>query len=350
MKTGLENKDLEFVAVNDLTDAETLAHLFKYDSTFGIHPEEVSASGNIITIGSRKIKVLSQKDPASLPWADLGVEVVIESTGRFREAKDAGLHLKAGAKKVIISAPAKGEDITIVLGVNEDEYDPAKHNIISNASCTTNCLAPVVKVIMDNFGVTQGLMTTIHSYTSDQSLVDFPHKDLRRARAAAVSMIPTTTGAARAIGVVIPALKGKIDGLAIRVTTPNVSLVDVVLNTEKETDAESVNSALKKAAAGELKKYLEVCEKPLVSKDFNGNPKSAIVDALSTSVLSNMVKVLAWYDNEWGYSCRLVDLIEYIANKGSGTHSELRKKQKKLKEKVKKAVRHHKEADHLLTH
>ena len=257
LKAGLEKKDLEFVAVNDLTDAGTLAHLFKYDSTFGIHPGEVNASGDVISIDSRKVKVLSQKDPASLPWADLGVEVVIESTGRFREAKDAALHLKAGAKKVIISAPAKGEDITIVLGVNEDKYDPERHNIISNASCTTNCLAPVVKVIMDNFGVTKGLMTTIHSYTNDQSLLDFPNKDLRRTRAAAISMIPTTTGAAKAIGVVIPELKGKLDGLAIRVPTPNVSLVDVVVNTEKETDVDGINNALKEAAAGRLKKYLE---------------------------------------------------------------------------------------------
>ncbi len=316
LKAGLESKELEFVAVNDLTDAKTLAHLFKYDSTFGIFPGKVEAKDGAIVIDGKEIKVFAQRDPAQLPWKNLGVDIVVESTGHFRDKEKASLHLKAGAKKVIISAPAKGEDITIVMGVNEDKYDPEKHNILSNASCTTNCLGPVAKVILDNFGITKGLMTTIHSYTNDQVILDFPHKDLRRARAAGVSMIPTTTGAAKAIGLVLPELKGKMDGLAIRIPTPNVSLVDLVLNTEKEVTVEAVNGALKKAAEGKLSKYLAYCDEPLVSKDFNANPISSIVDALSTKVVGkNLVKILAWYDNEWAYSCRLVDLAEYIIKK-----------------------------------
>ncbi len=317
LKAGLKSKELDFVAVNDLTDAKTLAHLFKYDSTFGIFDGEVGVEGDNLVINGKKIKVLAQRDPAQLPWKDLGVDLVVEATGRFRSADKAKLHLQAGAKKVIISAPAKDEDITIVLGVNEDKYDPKNHNIISNASCTTNCLAPVVKVLLDEFGIEKGLMTTIHSFTSDQVILDFPHSDLRRSRTASVSMIPTTTGAAKAIALVIPELKGKMDGMAIRVPTPNVSLVDLVLNVKKETTAEEVNAALKKAAEGELGKYLQFCEEPLVSKDFNGNPKSSILDSLCTKVIGgNLVKVLSWYDNEWGYSNRVVDLLEYIVAKG----------------------------------
>jgi len=316
LKAGLSSNELEFVAVNDLTDAKTLAHLFKYDSTFGIFDGTVEAKDDAIIINGKEIKVLAQRDPAQLPWGALGVDIVIESTGRFRDKSQASAHIQAGAKKVIISAPAKNEDITIVLGVNEDKYDPSSHHIISNASCTTNCLAPVAKVLLENFGITKGLMTTIHSYTNDQVILDFPNKDLRRARSAAVSMIPTTTGAAKAVALVLPELKGKVDGMAIRVPTPNVSLVDLVVNTEKNTSAEAVNVALKSAAENELSKYLEYCDEPLVSKDFNGNSKSSIVDALSTKVIGdNMVKVLAWYDNEWGYSNRVVDLAEYIISR-----------------------------------
>lgn len=316
LKAGLEKKGLDIVAVNDLTDARTLAHLFKYDSTFGIFPGEVKVKDNTLIINGRTIRVLSEKNPILLPWKELGVEVVIESTGKFRDREGAGKHLKAGAKKVIISAPAKGEDITIVLGVNEEEYDPEKHHIISNASCTTNCLAPAAKVLLDNFGIRRGLMTTIHSYTNDQVILDSPHKDLRRARAAALSMIPTTTGAAKATALVLPQLEGKIDGLAIRIPTPNVSLIDFVCELEKETVKEEVNQAFKKAAVGELSHILEYTEEPLVSRDFNGNSHSAIVDGLSTYVIDrNLVKVLVWYDNEWGYSHRLVELVEYITKK-----------------------------------
>ncbi|MCK5595056.1 type I glyceraldehyde-3-phosphate dehydrogenase [bacterium] len=316
LKAGLGSSELEFVAVNDLTNAKTLAHLFKYDSTFGIFDGTVEAKDDAIVINGKEIKVIAQKDPAQLPWKEMGVDIVIESTGRFRDKAQASAHIQAGAKKVIISAPATNEDITIVLGVNEDKYDSSSHHIISNASCTTNCLAPVAKVLMDNFGITKGLMTTIHSYTNDQVILDFPSKDLRRARSAAVSMIPTTTGAAKAVALVLPELKGKVDGMAIRVPTPNVSLVDLVVNIEKNTSAEAVNAALKSAAENELSKYLEYCEEPLVSKDFNGNSKSSIVDALSTKVIEgNMVKVLAWYDNEWGYSNRVIDLAEYIISK-----------------------------------
>ncbi|MCX5641917.1 MAG: type I glyceraldehyde-3-phosphate dehydrogenase [Candidatus Omnitrophica bacterium] len=307
---------IEFVAVNDLTDSKTLAHLFKYDSTFGVYPGTVEGKDKALVINGKEIKVFSEKDPAALPRKDLGVDIVVESTGHFTEAAKASAHLTAGAKKVIISAPAKGEDVTIVMGVNEEMYNASQHKIISNASCTTNCLGPVAKVLIENFGIQKGLMTTIHSYTNDQVILDFPHKDLRRARAAAVSMIPTTTGAAKAIGLVIPALKGKMDGLSIRVPTPNVSLVDLVVITEKATTKDEVNAAFKKAVAGSLGAYLDYTEEPLVSKDFNGNEKSSIVDGMSTSVVDgNLVKVMAWYDNEWAYSSRVVDLVKYITER-----------------------------------
>ena len=307
---------LDIVAVNDITDARTLAHLLKYDSVHGAFKGTVEAKDQSLVVNGKEIKVLASKDPAALPWKDLGVEVVVESTGRFTDRASAAKHLEAGAKKVIISAPAKDEDITIVLGVNETRYDPAKHHVISNASCTTNCLAPVAKVLMQICGIKHGLMTTIHSYTNDQSILDLPHKDLRRARAAAMSMIPTSTGAAKAVGLVLPELKGKIHGLAIRVPTPNVSVVDLVAETEKPVTAEAVNAALRKAAEGELKGILGYTDELLVSIDFNGNPLSSIVDGASTSVVDGtLVKVLSWYDNEWGYSCRVRDLIKYIASK-----------------------------------
>ena len=315
-RAALNEPELDFVALNDLTDAKTLGHLLKYDSIMGELRADIKVRGNSLVVNGKEIQVLAQKDPTALPWKDLGVEVVIEATGRFRDREGASKHLSAGAKKVLITAPAKGEDITIVIGVNEDKYEPENHHIISNASCTTNCLAPVVKVLLDNFGVKRGLMTTIHSYTNDQVLLDFPHKDLRRARATALSMIPTTTGAASAVSKVLPELKGKMDGLAIRVPTPNVSLVDLVVEVGREVTGEEVNEAFKKAAEGELKHVMEYCELPLVSKDFNSNPKSAIVDADLTRVIDgNLVKVLAWYDNEWAYSCRVVDLIKYISNR-----------------------------------
>jgi len=305
--------ELEVVSVNDLTDAATLAHLFKYDSVFGIFKGEVSHGDNSITVNGREIKIHSEKEPKLLPWKSEGVEVVVESTGRFTDKASAMGHVEAGAKKVIISAPAKGEDITVVLGVNEDKYNPSEHHIISNASCTTNCLAPVVKVLNDVFGVERGLMTTIHSYTNDQRILDLPHKDLRRARAAALSMIPTTTGAAKAVTLVIPELKGKLDGMAIRVPTPNVSVVDFVCDLKSKTSADEVVSALKEAAKGKLAGYLDVCMEPLVSVDFTGNPYSSIVDGLSVSVIEGtMVKVLSWYDNEWGYSNRVADLAKYV--------------------------------------
>ncbi len=316
-RAGFGEEKFDFVAVNDLTDAKTLAHLLKYDSTFGQFDKEVSCKGNDLIVDGKEIKVLAEKDPANLPWKDLGVDVVIESTGKFSKAEDAKKHLSAGAKKVIITAPAKNEDITIVMGVNEDKYDPRKHQIISNASCTTNCLAPVAKVILEAFGIEKAIMTTIHSYTNDQRILDFAHKDLRRARAAAVNMIPTTTGAAKATALVIPELKGKIDGLAIRVPTPNVSLVDLSVLVNKKVDEETVNAALKKASEGKLGRYLGYTDEPLVSRDFNGSDKSSVVDSLATKVIDgNLVKVLAWYDNEWGYSCRVVDLTAYIIEKG----------------------------------
>jgi glyceraldehyde 3-phosphate dehydrogenase len=310
-------KEFEIVAVNDLTDPATLAHLLKYDSVHGLFAGEVSAADNAIIVDGKAIQVCKEKDPAALPWKALGVDVVIESTGRFTDRADAQKHIDAGAKKVIISAPAKGEDLTVVMGVNETAYQPASHHILSNASCTTNCLAPVAKVLLEQFGIVRGLMTTVHAYTNDQMILDLPHKDLRRARAAAVSMIPTTTGAAKAVSLVLPQLKGKLDGLAVRVPTPNVSLVDLVVTTEKETSVAAVNAALKAAADGPLKGVLIFCEEPLVSKDFNGNPASSIVDSLTTTVIGgNMVKVMSWYDNEWGYSNRIVDLVNYLIAKG----------------------------------
>ncbi|MFQ5867943.1 MAG: type I glyceraldehyde-3-phosphate dehydrogenase [bacterium] len=306
-------KELDFVAVNDLTDAKTLAHLFKYDSTFGIFSGKVEPKDSSILIDGKEIKVLSQKDPGQLPWKDLDVDFVIESTGRFTNPEKARAHLGGGAKKVVITAPAKGDVLTVVMGVNEHRYDSSKHDVVSNASCTTNCLAPVAKVLLDEFGIERGLMTTIHSITNDQVTLDFPHRDLRRARAATLSMIPTTTGAARAIGLVIPELKGKMDGMAIRVPTPNVSLIDLVVEVKRETTVDEVNRVFKEVSRGKLSKYLEYTEQPLVSRDFYGNNKSAIVDGLSTRMIEGrMVKVLAWYDNEWAYSCRVNDLVRYM--------------------------------------
>ncbi len=317
LRSALDEKKLEIVAINDLTDAKTLSHLLKYDSVHGRLNASVSAKESSLIINKKDIKILSERDPANLPWKELGVELVIESTGLFVDKANASKHLSAGAKRVIISAPAKEPDITIVLGVNEGKYDPRKHHIISNASCTTNCLAPIAKVLLENFGIKKGLMTTIHSYTNDQRILDLPHKDLRRARSAAVSMIPTTTGAAKAVSLVLPELKGKMDGMAIRVPTPNVSLVDLVAEVEKDTTAEEVNKTLKSAAEGELKNILQYSEEPLVSIDLNDNSHSSIVDGLSTSVIEkNMVKVLSWYDNEWAYSCRVRDLAMFIAEKG----------------------------------
>jgi glyceraldehyde 3-phosphate dehydrogenase len=316
LKAGWGHKDIEWVAVNDLTDARTLAHLYKYDSIFGVDPHKVEARDTDLVIDGKTVKVIAQKDPAQLPWKDLGVDIVIESTGRFTEAEKAKAHLTAGAKKVVISAPAKGEDITICMGINNDKYDPAKHAIISNASCTTNCLAPLAKVIREAFGIKRGLMTTIHSYTNDQVVQDFPHKDLRRGRAAALSMIPTSTGAAKAIGLVIPELKGKMNGVAIRVPTPDVSIVDLAIELEKPATKEEINAAYKKAAGGPLGTYLQYCDEPLVSRDFIGNPKSCIFDSLCTDVIDGtFAKVFGWYDNEWGYSNRVVDLVAYIAAK-----------------------------------
>ena len=308
---------LEVVAVNDLTDAETNAHLLKWDSTYGPYSGKVEASEDTIIVDGKKVKVLSERDPGSIPWRDYGVDIVIESTGLFTDAAKAAAHLQGGAKKVIISAPAKNEDATIVLGVNEDMYDPAKHKVISNASCTTNGIAPVVKVLHDNFGVNKGLMTTIHAYTNDQRILDVFHKDLRRARAAAINIIPTTTGAATAVTIVIPELKGRLHGLAFRIPVATVSVIDFVADLKKEVTVEQVNQAFQTAAEGPLAGILEYCQEPLVSMDFKGNPASSIVDALSTMVIGgNMVKVLAWYDNEWGYSCRLSDLAAYITDKG----------------------------------
>ncbi len=307
---------MDFVAVNDLTDAATLAHLLKYDSVHRRYPGTVSASQSALIVDGDEIRVFSEKDPAKLPWRDLGVDVVIESTGHFSDRATAAKHLEAGARKVIITAPAKKEDITIVLGVNEGRYDPAKHDVISNASCTTNCLAPVVKVLSDTFGVRHALMTTIHSYTNDQRILDLPHKDLRRARAAALSMIPTTTGAAKATGLVLPEVAGRIDGLAIRVPTADVSVVDLVAEVERDTTAEEVNAAMRAAADGPMKGILGVSDEPLVSVDYTGDPRSSVVDALSTAVMNGrMVKVLSWYDNEWGYSARVVDLARYIGER-----------------------------------
>src|SRR5918997_6301832 len=317
LRTALNDSEIDFVAVNDLTDTRTLAHLLKYDSVLGNLDNEITHTENSIKVDEDEFRVFSEKDPALIPWEEVGAEIVIESTGRFTKAEDASKHLRGSVKKVIISAPAKGEDVTIVLGVNEEMYDASAHKIISNASCTTNCLAPVAKVIHEKFGIKNALMNTIHSYTNDQQLLDLPHKDLRRARAAGLSMIPTSTGAAKAVALVLPELKGKLDGISVRVPTPNVSLVDVVIEVEKETTSEEVNTALKNAANEELQGILAFSEEPLVSIDFRKNPNSSIVDADYTKVIGgNLVKVLSWYDNEWGYSCRVRDLIKFIAGKG----------------------------------
>jgi len=317
VRASLDRNDVEFVAVNDLTDTKTLAHLLKYDSVLGPLPVEVKAHEDSISFGDRSVKVFATKEPEKLDWSSVGAQIVVESTGRFTDSKDACKHLRGSVKKVIISAPAKNEDVTVVLGVNEDTYDPAKHNIISNASCTTNCLAPLVKVLHDSFGIQKGSMTTIHSYTNDQNVLDFPHKDLRRARAAALNMIPTTTGAAKAIGLVMPALKGKLDGYSMRVPTPDVSVVDFVAVLEKPTTTEAVNAALKGAAENGLKGILGYTEDPVVSTDMLHNSNSSIIDAQLTKVLDgNLVKVVSWYDNEWGYSCRVVDLIAFLVSKG----------------------------------
>jgi glyceraldehyde 3-phosphate dehydrogenase len=317
MRAAMGNADLDFVAVNDLTNAATLAHLLKYDSILGNLKADISASGDKIKVNKDEFQVLSVKDPSQLPWKDLGVDVVFESTGLFTNRDDAAKHISAGAKKVIITAPAKKPDVTVVLGVNNDTYDPSKHQIISNASCTTNCLAPAAKVLHERFGIRKGWMTTVHSYTNDQQLLDLPHKDLRRARAAALSIIPTTTGAATAVGEVMPELKGKLDGISMRVPTPNVSVVDLAAILNTKTTKEEVNAAFKQAADGPLKGIVEYVEAPLVSMDFRGNPHSSILDAPYTAVMDgDFVKILAWYDNEWGYSNRCVDLLKFIVQKG----------------------------------
>ncbi len=316
LRATLHDKDIEFVAVNDITDAKTLAHLLKYDSILGNLPDEVKAEGDVIHVAGRKVKVLAVKDPAQLPWKDLGADYVVESTGLFTDAAKAKAHLTAGAKKVIISAPAKGEDLTIVMGVNHDKYDPKAHTVISNASCTTNCLAPIAKVMHDSFGIVRGQVTTVHSYTNDQKILDLPHSDLRRARAAALSMIPTSTGAAKAIYLAIPELKGKLDGVAIRVPTPNVSIVDLTVSMEKNATAEEINAAFAKAAAGPMKGVLDVTNEELVSIDFRGNPHSSIVDAPLTKVVDgSLAKVFSWYDNEWGFSNRMRDLLHFMAKR-----------------------------------
>jgi glyceraldehyde 3-phosphate dehydrogenase len=313
-RAAQNSSEFEIVAINDLTNPQTLAHLLKYDSIHGVLSADVSATDDSIQCGGKSIKVYSERDPAALPWKELGVDIVIESTGFFTNGKDAGKHIQAGARKVIISAPGKEVDLTVCMGVNDNLYDAAQHNIVSNASCTTNCLAPVAKVIMENFGIVKGLMTTVHAYTNDQSILDLPHSDMRRARAAALSMIPTTTGAAKAVALVLPELKGKLDGLAVRVPTPNVSLVDLVVETEKATSVEEVNAALQAAANGPLKGILDYVTEPLVSCDFNGNPASSSVDAATTSVIGgSMIKVMSWYDNEWGYSNRIIDLVKLMA-------------------------------------
>jgi glyceraldehyde 3-phosphate dehydrogenase len=316
-RAALNNSNVEIVAINDLTDAKMLAHLLKYDTVHGTLSEDVTVDGEYLVVGGHKVKVIAERDPAQLGWGDLGVEVVVESTGRFTKREDAAKHLEAGAKKVIISAPADNEDITIVMGVNEDKYDANNHHVLSNASCTTNCLAPFAKVLNDTFGIKRGMMTTVHSYTNDQQILDLPHKDYRRARAAAENMIPTSTGAAKAVALVLPELKGKLNGMAMRVPTPNVSVVDLVAELERDVTADEVNQALKTAAEGPLKGILAYSDLPLVSTDYNGATVSSTIDALSTMVLEgNMVKVLSWYDNEVGYSNRVVDLVDYIASKG----------------------------------
>ena len=314
LRAAYTRNDIEFLAINDLADPTTLAHLLKYDSVHGILKADIEVEGNVIVVNGKRIQIISEKDPGKLPWKDLGVDIVFESTGLFRDRSQASKHLDAGAKKVIISAPAPDPDITLVIGVNHEQYDPIKHHIISNASCTTNSLAPLCKVLLDTFGIKKGLMTTIHSYTTDQRLLDFPHSDLRRSRAAAVSMIPTTTGAAKAVSLVLPELAGKINGMALRVPTPNVSLTDLVVQLNKPASAQEVNKVFKEASQGSMKGIIEYCDEPLVSIDFNGITASTAVDALSTmSIGGDMVKILAWYDNEFGYANRLVDLAEYIA-------------------------------------
>ncbi|MDA8352217.1 MAG: type I glyceraldehyde-3-phosphate dehydrogenase [Firmicutes bacterium] len=316
-RVAMKHPDLEVVAINDLTDAGTLAHLLKYDSVHGRYDGTVEVSNGNLVVDGKEIRVIAERDPSQLPWGDLGVKIVSESTGRFTKKEDAEKHLQAGAKKVVISAPGKNEDLTVVMGVNHEQYDPASHDVLSNASCTTNCLSPVVKVMHDQFGIRRGLMTTVHSYTNDQQILDLPHKDMRRARAAGMSIIPTTTGAAKAVGKVLPELDGKLNGFAMRVPTPNVSVVDFVAELEKEVDVDEVNNALRQAAEGELKGILAYSDEPLVSKDYNGDEHSSIVDGLSTMIQDgNMVKVVAWYDNEWGFSNRMVDLMVYVAKKG----------------------------------
>jgi glyceraldehyde 3-phosphate dehydrogenase len=316
-RAALNNKDVEIVAINDLTNVATLAHLLKYDTTHGVLDATVEAGEGEIKVNGKSIKVYAERDPQNLPWGSLGVEIVVESTGIFTAKEKAEAHIKAGAKKVIISAPAKNEDITIVMGVNEDKYDAANHHVISNASCTTNCLAPFAKVLDEKFGIVKGMMTTVHSYTNDQQVLDLPHKDLRRARAAAENIIPSTTGAAKAVALVLPQLKGKLNGMAMRVPTPNVSVTDLVVETSKNVTVEEVNAALKEAANGPLKGIMNYSEEPLVSKDYNGDPASSTIDSLSTMVVGdNLLKVVSWYDNEWGYSNRVVDLVNYIASKG----------------------------------
>ena len=307
--------DVEVVAFNDLGDLNTMAHLFRYDSNYGVYPGTVEVADGALIVDGNEIKALSERDPAKLPWGDLGVEIVVESTGIFRDKASASKHITGGAKKVIISAPAKGEDITIVLGVNQDKYDPSAHHVLSNASCTTNCLAPPAKVVNDAFGIQQGFMTTIHSYTNDQSILDLPHSDLRRARAAAVNMIPTTTGAAQAVALVVPELQGKFDGMAVRVPTPTGSLVDFVASVDRVPSKDELIDSLEEAAAGPMRGYLDVSHEPLVSIDYVGNPHSSIVDALATDVAGNLVKVITWYDNEWGYSCRTADLTKFVGDR-----------------------------------
>jgi len=313
-RAGYSNQNIEFVAINDLTDPSALAHLLKYDSSQGIMDADISNTDNSLIIDGKEIQIYMEKDPSKIPWGDVGAETILECTGLFRDREKALTHLDSGARKVIISAPTNDPDITIVMGVNHQEYDPQQHHVISNASCTTNCLAPVCKVLLDNFGIEKGLMTTTHAYTGDQRLLDFPHKDLRRARAAAVSMIPTTTGAARAVSLVLPQLEGKLNGMAIRVPTPNVSVVDLVVQLSRPATVDEINSAMKDAAEGYLKDILSYCEKPLVSIDFNGSTFSSILDAPSTMVVEDMVKVLSWYDNEFGYSSRMIDLALYMAS------------------------------------
>jgi glyceraldehyde 3-phosphate dehydrogenase len=312
-RAGLGNQDMELVAINDLTDAATLAHLLKYDSTHGVLGDDISNTDNALMVNGTEIRIYREKDPSKIPWADVGAEFVLECTGLFRDKEKASAHLESGARKVIISAPAKNPDITIVMGVNQQEYNPQKHHIVSNASCTTNCLAPVCKVLLDSFGIEKGLMTTTHAYTGDQRLLDFPHKDLRRARAAALSMVPTTTGAAKAVSLVLPQLAGKLNGMAIRVPTPNVSVVDLVAQLSKPATVDEVNGAMKEAAEGHLKGILEYCEEPLVSIDHNGSRASSTLDAPSTMVIGDMVKALSWYDNEFGYAARMIDLALYMA-------------------------------------